>query len=315
MAPGPTRQRGLLVFFSDFTNSCNPWIYHPKTIWLFTLSDLKTIVGPATIFGIVNALCAPIFGIRPAPNTRILNTIAITSFWTWINLLPFAIDNQRQAGAIKEDILNKPWRPLPSQRLTPPQAKKLMLLLYPLALCTSVLYGSWRQCLILMALGYWYNDRGGAEGCVTRNFINACGFVCYASGAMEVALGNALPQNAALFQWFLVIAGVVFSTVQTQDMYDQAGDLARGRRTLPLVLGDWQSRVMTALPMLFWSFFCPRYWVTSLSISLMFAVTGSVIVARMLLLRDVWSDKVTFKIWNAWMVLLYLLPITTYAVW
>lgn len=287
------------------------WIYHLKSIWLFTFSDLKTIVGPKTAFGILNALGASAYGINPS--TRAMpGIVLVTAFWTWINLLPFTIDNQRQPATILEDEVNKPWRTMPSRRLTPEQAKRLMFALYPVAFLASVSFGGLWQCLILMLLGYWYNDRGGAADCVTRNFINACGFVCYASGAMEVALGTDLPFKIPLLQWFLVISGVVFSTVQTQDLYDQAGDRLCGRKTLPILVGDGPSRWMTAFPMLSWSLFCPWYWSLPLDVSAAFLGLGIVTVGRMMLKREVADDQRTFKIWNAWMVFLYLLPLIKY---
>ncbi|KAL8651747.1 MAG: hypothetical protein Q9210_003078 [Variospora velana] len=168
------------------------WIFHLRTIWLFTFSDLKTIVGPKTVFGLVNSLAAPEFGVGSSPEAAsLLRRTVIVAVWTWINLLPFAIDNQRQPAAIAEDSVNKPWRPMPSKRLTEQRARQIMFALYPVAGLTSCYFGGLRQCIALVALGYWYNDRGGADSSfVVRNFINACGFVCYSSGAMEVALGR-----------------------------------------------------------------------------------------------------------------------------
>lgn len=289
-----------------------PWIYHLKSVWLFTYSDLKTIIVPKTAFGVLNALYAPGFGIC-SNKARLPRTVLVTAFWAWANLLPFTIDNQRQAASIAEDRLNKPWRPLPSERLTPEQAKRLMFVLYPVAAIVSSYLGGLRQCLALMVLGYWYNHHGGAANCVARNAINACGFVCYASGAMEVALGASLPLNLMLVQWFLIISAVVFSTVQTQDLYDQAGDRVCGRKTLPLVVGDSWSRWMTALPMVFWTLFCPWFWTVRFGLSMIFSALGAVIVVRLLVKREVRDDKKTFKMWNIWMVFMYLLPLLRHA--
>lgn len=285
--------------------------YHLTTIWLFTLSDLKTIAGPQTIFGILNGFHAPIFEIA-ATSSITSGGMICTAFWTYINLLPFLIDNQRQPASIEEDRLNKPWRPIPSRRLAPQQAKSLMFLLYTVAFFASLCLGGLRQCVSLMVLGYWYNDRGGAANCFSRNFINACGFVCFASGALEVALGTTLPMKPVLFKWLLVIGGVVFSTVQLQDMYDQAGDRACGRQTLPLLVGDATSRWMTALPLIFWSFFSPWFWGVHALEWMLFTTMGLVIASRTLTMREVSDDKTTFKIWNAWMVFLYTLPIISH---
>lgn len=143
---------------------------------------------------------------------------------------------------------------------------------------------------------------------MTRNFINACGFVCYTSGAMEVALGTHTPPKPFLIQWFAVIGGVVSTTVQIQDLFDQAEDYACGRKTLPLVMGDWESRVVTVVPIVFWSWYCPWFWSAPAITHLGFSTIGLVILWRMLSRREVDDDKITFKIWNDWMVFLYSIP-------
>lgn len=285
-------------------------LYHLHSAYLFTASDLKTIVGPKTAFGIVSVLSASAFDIQPTPSPSwVLCRVPLVAFWTWINLLPFVIDNQRQPASIREDSLNKPWRPLPTKRLTQAQARYLILTLYPIALVASVLLGGVKQCLALMALGFWYNDCLGADSSfVVRNLINACGFICYASGAMEVALGRPLPENIVLNQWFSVVGAVVFSTVQIQDMYDQAGDALRGRRTMPLVVGDAPCRWMIAVPMVFWTCFCPWFWSLGAGAYGAPAILGGTVVVKTLVQRTVKDDAVTFWIYNCWLVSLYLLP-------
>ena len=287
------------------------WTYHLKSIWLFTFSDLKTIVGPKTFFGIMNAMAVPVFGIGSAPQpSRVLPRFLAVALWTWINLLPFAIDNQRQPAAIKEDSVNKPWRPLPSKRLTPEQAGRMITILYPIAFLVSIFLGGLKQCIALIVLGYCYNDCGGSDvSWVTRNLINACGFICFSSGAMEVALGEPLTLKPRLVQWFLIIAGVVFSTVQTQDMYDQAGDSLRDRKTMPLVIGDGQARWVTGSAMSVWCVICPWYWKLNLGVSVLFAGFGGTIILRTFAKRSEVDDKRTFRLWNLWMVFVYSLPL------
>ena len=290
------------------------WSFHLRSIWLFTFSDLKTIIGPKTVFGVINALSAPVFGISTALEaTWLLRRAVLVALWIWINLLPFAIDNQRQPEAIAEDSLNKPWRPMPSKRLTQRQARQIMFTLYPLAGLTSLYTGGFRQSIALMVLGCWYNDCGGADtSCIIRNFINACGFVCYSSGAMEVALGYVLPWQTPLFQWFFIIGAVVFSTVQTQDFGDQAGDKLRGRKTVPLVAGDDTARWITVVPIIFWSICCPLYWKPHGGFSAAFTLIGCLIGLRYLKKRSVSDDKKTFRLWNLWMVFMYSLPLLKY---
>jgi len=130
--------------------------YHIYSIWLFTYSDIKTIIIPKTTFGTLSALAAPSFGFNPIYTTSPLGVgmrLPLTIFWVWINLLPFAIDNQRHSGSIAEDMINKPWRVMPSRRMTPTQAKRLMLCLYAVAAFMSWKIGGFPQCLVLAALG------------------------------------------------------------------------------------------------------------------------------------------------------------------
>ena len=288
--------------------------YHAKTIWLFTYSDLKTIVGPETAFGILSALSGPILTTNPSPNfLTILSRTPRVAFWCWINLLPFAIDNQRQPEAIEEDGENKPWRSMPSGRLSETHAKWLMWSLYPAALIASLKLGGLKQCLALIFLGWWYNDLGGGDhSCITRNFINACGFLSYASGATEVASRTDLlgsPFKPIALPWFVIIGAVVFTSVQTQDMYDQAGDGLRGRNTVPLVIGDNYARWTIAVAMVVWSIACPTFWHLGPGTYAISMITAAVVAFRTLTKRSVADDKLTFRVWNLWMVMLYLMPL------
>ena len=280
------------------------------SVWLFTFSDLKTIVGPSTAFGIVTALSGSTLTKNSSPNSlAIIGRLPCVFFWVWITFLPFNIDNQRQAQAILEDRANKPWRSIPSGRLTASQAKYFMLICYPAALCASICLGAARQCVALIFFGWAYNDLGGADkSCITRNLINGLGYLCFTSGAAQVAARN-LQFNSAAYQWFFIIGAVVVTTVQLQDTYDQDGDKSRGRWTVSLVLGDGSARWTIALPIIFWSLFCPAYWTLNLLGFVTPLMLGSIISFRVLWVRTRTGDKNTFKLWNLWMLTMYCLPL------
>ncbi|MCJ1247045.1 hypothetical protein MMC30_004256 [Trapelia coarctata] len=294
-----------------FQKTTTKWAFNLYSIWLFTFSDLKTIVLPSTAFGLFNATAA---SLNPTttlpPPSQILHRTPLVLLWVWINLLPFAINNQRQPAAIQEDALNKPWRPMPSRRLSPTAAKTLMLVFYPLAILTSLALGNLAQCLALIGLGYWYNDLHGADAsCLVRNLINAGGFISFASGAMQVAIGGRDSALQLLGWWSAVIACIVFSTVQTQDMYDQRGDAARNRKTVPLVMGDAPARWTIAVPMVVWCVMTPWLWKSSKVGYVAPVVLGLTVAVRTLWERSERGDRNTFRIWNLWMVSVYLLPL------
>ncbi len=285
--------------------------YNLYTLWLFTFSDLKTILGPSTMFGVFNALCANMFGIPSVPAASVVCRTLHAVVWIWCNLLPFSIDNQRQPLSEAEDSINKSWRPMPAKRLTEKTAKRWMLGLYPVAIVISIHVGGLRQCLLLIALGCWYNDLGGADRSpLIRNFINACGFLCYASGAMEVVYGHSLPLEgkSLLSQWFSIIGGAVVTSVHSQDMEDKEGDRVRGRKTVPLVIGDWPSRLTLALAVTAWSCLGLHYWRLESIACMPTLVLGTLVALRTLMLRGVGDDKRTFRLWNLWLTTLYLLP-------
>lgn len=290
------------------------------TLWLFIASDVQTILLPSTIFGITNALAALDFRGGQSPSPAYLNTvhrIPLIIAWVGINLLPLTMNNQRSPSSIAEDSLNKPWRPLPSGRLSGSQTKRLMLGFYALALVYSFYSGGHRQCLGLIVLSTCYNSFGaGDQNPVIRNIINALGYFCFNSGAVEVALGSGSAgftetpaRQYSLRLWIMVITAIILTTMHVQDMCDQEGDAKRGRRTLPLVIGDAAARWSISLPMPVWGVICPLLagsgpLAAGLSVLLAFAVA-----IRMLMWRDTASDRMTFRVWNLWISVVYMLPL------
>ncbi|KAF7913172.1 hypothetical protein EAE99_010794 [Botrytis elliptica] len=163
----------------------------------------------------------------------------------------------------------------------------------------------------MLVLTWMYNDLGGAnENYFLRNILNALGFMCYSSGSTTVAAGYGIwDRNERSHIWLAIIGAIVFSTLQIQDMPDMKGDLARGRRTLPLVHGQRIARVSIALPVLFWSFVCPFYWELNLWAYALPVVLGSTLAGRVLLLTTTHADRLTWKLWCIWVMALYLLPL------
>ncbi|OCL04254.1 hypothetical protein AOQ84DRAFT_256364, partial [Glonium stellatum] len=281
------------------------------TLWLFTYSDLKTMVIPSTAFALFN-------GYAKFSSDSITSGMACfmlarrTPFvliWAWVNCLAFNVNNQRRAWSIEEDRINKPWRPMPAHRLSEPGAKILGVTAYSTALLVgSVVGGGTIQSAFLLILGYLYNDlRGGDKNVFARNVLNGFGFTSFASGALDVAMQ--FRTDLETLSWLLLIALVVSTTIHTQDLYDQAGDSAIGRRTLPLVIGDSISRWMATFFITIWSWMCPFFWRTTAVGYLLTTLLGTVVCLRLLVKRSVREDKNTFILYNGWLVSLYLLPL------
>ena len=192
-----------------------------ETIWLVTRNDLKSIVFPESAFGICSALAGPIITTNNSPNAiSILERVPLVVLWVWINVLIFDLANQRLPNSIIEDSVNKPWRPIPSGRLSADQARRLLLAVLPIAILITFYTGGIQETIAMNTLVYMYNDLGGAdENFVVRNLINAAGFICYSAGATRVACGHDVYSlNDKAYQWLAMIGGIVFSTLQMQDM-------------------------------------------------------------------------------------------------
>ena len=280
-----------------------------QTLWLFTKDDFDTFVLPNTIFGISAALSD-----RPLAQQlhvyTVLQRIPLVLLFNWSNLLIFDLANQRLPDSIKEDIINKPWRPLPAGKISQRQTRHLILVAMPLVLLFNAMLCVWKETASLFNLTWIYNDlRGGDDNWLVRNLVIALAFFLYNLGSLKVASGASGHAEDVLswaaYAWTAVVSAVILTTMQVQDLKDQEGDRTRGRQTAPLVLGEQVARWTIALPILFWSLACAMFWgVWTLPIA-----TGLYVACRVLRERGKEEDRRSWKLWSLWTAVLYLLPL------
>ena len=163
--------------------------YHIYSLWLFTVSDLKTILIPKTAFGLFILLSGPLLTISQRPRfTLVLQSLPLTTLWVWINLLPLDMNNQQGSGDIAEDTRNKPWRPIPAGRLTVNETRVLVIVSYIIATFASYLLGGLTECVVIAFEGWVYNQLGAAnDSYIARNILNAMGYMTFAAEAAKVA--------------------------------------------------------------------------------------------------------------------------------
>ena len=238
------------------------FVFHLKSLWLFTRSDMKSMIVPNLVFGFASAMSGSPITTNPSPSLYVvLTNIPRALLWLWLNLLLFNIANQRLPSSIVEDKLNKPWRPMPSSRLTSTQARVLLLLVIPTVFIGSLFLGATTEVFLLIMLTWMYNDLGGGDqNLLVRNSINAFGMSCYASGAAVIVCGKEREITPTGYTWIVMIGMVTMMTVQVQDLSDQEVDAARGRKKLPLVWGDGFTRCSIGLGVLGWSVCAPFFF-------------------------------------------------------
>ena len=90
------------------------------TLWMFTESNFSTFVQPNTVFGMLGGIAGPLFTTEESPSvTEIVQRLPLIILFNWSNVLIFDLENQRHPESVQEDLVKKPWRPLPTGRVSP----------------------------------------------------------------------------------------------------------------------------------------------------------------------------------------------------
>ena len=268
------------------------------------------MVGLGYLFGVVGAIAGPALGLNASINlATILYKTPVILWWSWSNLLLFTLHNQRHPGAIKEDSANKPWRPIPAGRISPTRTSHVMCAMYPVVLLSSM-YGG-LIAYVMEALAYlWYNEWMGAESLFLRNLLNAVGILCSFAGPLEIAIGGTsllnFPKTVA---WLMILGSIIFTTAHVQDFRDQLGDKARGRRTVPIVIGDGPARWLVVVAVSVWSLFGPAFWRLGVQGYSLPIIGGVCTISNLMSNKTVEGDKWTWKLWAGWMASFLFLPL------
>ncbi|GAP89492.1 putative digeranylgeranylglyceryl phosphate synthase protein [Rosellinia necatrix] len=289
--------------------------YIPKLIWLFTESNFDTFVVPNTAFGVLGAFAASTLteGFQQPPTAlEILWRFPLALAFNWYSVFVFDLANQRSPESIQEDRLNKPWRPIPTGKVTATEARRILLATIPLVLLFNYMLGVWRQGFFILILTWMYNDiRGGDE--IVRDLIISVAYGMFNSASLEIAVGGGEYTDINISRgglvWTTMISAVILTTMQVQDLKDQAGDRTRGRLTIALWIGDRFSRISIAFFVCFWSVACVFFWGPRSYGCIAPATAGAMTAYRVLSKTTPKDDATTWRWWCVWTITLYLLPI------
>jgi 4-hydroxybenzoate polyprenyltransferase len=291
--------------------------YHLKTLYLFT-SNYNVILILWTATGTLCAERSLSSSSNSSASDRTLSTggksslssielqwlhtlkgFSLSLLWVTVVGLGFSISNQRHPSSIAEDSINKPWRPLPSGRITPHATTVVLIITSLLGLLLSCYIGGLTPYLVQLAGTYVYNDLGGGNGhSFFRDLLNAIGLTSWMFGCMDVARGPSSKFSEYELNTSVLLVAAVVSTIAIQDFRDLEGDRKCGRHTLPMLLGEDLARLALATSILCWSY--GTMAVLHLPLMSVVPVLGTVIAARLLCCRDRKADKVNLELWYAW---------------
>ncbi|KAL4862755.1 hypothetical protein BDV12DRAFT_202745 [Aspergillus spectabilis] len=281
----------------------------PALIWAFTESNFSTFVLPNTVFGLLAVLAAPLLTDcleTPSTMSLALHGIPRILVANWANVFIFDLANQRSPESVREDSLNKPWRLLPQGRITSAQTGRLMLAAIPAVVGVSACLGVGIESLLALALTWIYCDLKRGDK-LTRDPLIGCGYSLAFVGSLRIGIMDPdVGLSATGYRWLGMMFGVIVTTMQVQDLKDQAGDQTRGRKTWPLVVGDRVSRWWIAGCLLFWSVACSLFWrlpawMAAGPVTMGLWVGGCVLAKK--------GDAHAWRLWCVWQVTLYTLPL------
>jgi hypothetical protein len=191
------------------------------TLYLFTASNLLTFALPTLLFAVFSSLSSvPLTTTSPLPIPHLLRRLPHILLYVTSHLLILDITGQRLPSSILEDRINKPYRPLPSGRVTEDQARRLLLFLLPTVLVISYILGPWQEALLTFVFTWMYNDLGGGndEGWVLRNSLISIGYGLYSSAALRIACSSGVAGGEEVsltplgIVWLGMVTAMIFTT-------------------------------------------------------------------------------------------------------
>ncbi|OAX40642.1 hypothetical protein K503DRAFT_590649 [Rhizopogon vinicolor AM-OR11-026] len=267
---------------------------HFKTAWLFTRSDYKTTIFPVMILATV---------VSPPNN---LLALSRSTCWLWFHLLQFNVSNQTYSAP--EDVLNKPWRPVPSGRISVNGCRALRwgLMVFCLGLSSFFSFNVFMTSALFSVLVIAHDDFGLSHYAIFKNLCNAGGYATFELGATLILSGESLLRTSIIA--LCCSAFVVLMTIHMQDFMDVNGDRMSGRRTLPIVAPEG-SRIymLCVLPLL--SLALASFWSLGPLCSILFVSLGCGVGLRCFFFRDEICDQSTYLLYNMWLMGTHILPI------
>ncbi|KAJ7223138.1 UbiA prenyltransferase family [Mycena pura] len=225
-----------------------------------------------------------------------MSNLLQTELWIWMHLLMCNVSNQ--ARSKEEDAINRPWRPLPSDRVTESQAIVLRWAVAGICVIWSTLYG---RDQVLTSLGlllttFMYDEAGLSKHVIGKNFCNIGGYAAFEIGATKIIAASRHLDSVSVHA--VIISGIlIFTTIQAQDFPDVEGDAAMGRVTFPIYAPEF-SRIATLAVMVAWSIFLGFYWSLGAICSLALVVLGFYSGLRYYLWRQVAQDRKSYLVFS-----------------
>ncbi|KAG2355921.1 hypothetical protein BDR07DRAFT_1340374, partial [Suillus spraguei] len=199
---------------SSFAATTRSALRHCETAWLFTESDFKTLIFPVMIFATV---------VSPRPK---LLALACTVCWLWLHLFQFNISYQSSAD---EDIVNSPWRPLPSGRINVEDSHTLRwaLLVSCLGFSSLLSFSVFLTSGVFIVFMILHDNLRLGHRPIFRNVCNVAAYVTAGVGCSLILyfiLAGESSLDGTSIKAFSCSVLVILLTIHAQDVADVSSD-------------------------------------------------------------------------------------------
>ena len=268
---------------------------------------------------------------------HILRSLPYLLLWNCLNLLVIGIATQQQPGTIDEDIINKPWRPLPAGRMQPTTARRLLSYTVLTVLGISFILNVANETALILALTWLYTDLGGSnQTFLIRNLLKSITISQLNKGSFHILTQQptlTLSPNASW--WLIITTAVIGTTIHIQDLLlhetTEIQTITTRKRkpsASSLLGGPIPARFSIAIPIAIWSVLCPAFWDLDYTIYILPVAIGLVVIFRLMFLRggsdcesesefelegkekgERETDYRTWWLWALWIGSIWVLPL------
>lgn len=256
-----------------------------KTLYLFGKSDIPAALLPTITVGLV---------LTGFPG---LSAFATGVTWLEIHLLTFQIKNQ--IDGIGEDLVAKPYRPLPAGRLTVAAAKQLYYFFFVLMLSIGTYTNTLTCTLIYTAMILAYNEGRLAEFPLSKNILAAGGLICYCWG-VTIIFDQGLPLHGSKLLAVVMLGAIFATTGHASDFRDRTADALMGRKTIPLLLPPRLARWSLAALITCWTAGLICLWEPPMLASIAFAVLALWTVVGFVARHEEQHDRSSYVVYGVW---------------
>lgn len=270
--------------------------FEGHVVWALIYKDLPASVGIGVMWSVV-AWKATSGQLASLPRVVLESMLYFTVY-----VLPHCIANQ--ITGVEEDRVNKPWRLLPSGKLTMRQMWSRLFVSFAVFLAVGLWLGVFFWALAWSVIVVLNNFGSATNRWYVKDFWMGVGMFALMSPAWRL-VAPITPESVV---WTTILSCAVFVLVPMQDLRDMPGDRARGRVTFPLAFGERVARGFLALfflaaPAVFFEMMSYHPWTPmSAVVWLGMGVWAWVLAHRVWSLRGALHDHVTYQAFCWWFV-------------